>query len=103
MVVTETKIDATHRLQKDGRWEEASEYRAEQRQKFRAEGFTKKEANEKAWEAMILKFPPPPDEDTAAYFESESALPRFYLDHKSASFLSVYCKIRAVLHRISPV
>ena len=56
MVVTETKIDATHRLQKDGRWEEASEYRDEQRQKFRAEGLTKKEANEKAWEAMILKF-----------------------------------------------
>ena len=41
MKVTETKIAATHRLQKDGRWEEASEYRAEQRQKFRAEGLTK--------------------------------------------------------------
>jgi hypothetical protein len=103
MVVTETKISATHRLQKDGRWEEASEFRAEQRQKFCAEGLTKKEANEKAWEAMILKYPPPPNEDTAAWFDKESELPWLYLDHKSASFLSVYCKIRAVLHRISPV
>jgi hypothetical protein len=103
VVVTESKIAATHRLQKSGRWEEASEYRAEQRQKFRAQRFTKKEANEKSWEAMILKFPPPPNEDTANYFESESALPRFYLDHKSASFFSVYCKIRAELYRHCPV
>jgi hypothetical protein len=63
----------------------------------------KKEANEKAWEAMILKFPPPPNEDTAAYFESESELPRLYLDTQSVSFFSVYCKIRAVLHRLCPV
>ena len=103
MVVMETKIDATHRLQKDGRWEEASEYRAEQRQKFRAEGLTKKESNEKAWEAMIVAYPPPPNEETADYFDNESGRHRPYLDHKSASFLSVYCKVRAVLHRISPV
>ena len=48
MLVTESKIEATHRLQKDGRWDEASEYRCEQRQKYRDEGLTKKEANEKA-------------------------------------------------------
>ena len=103
MIVTESKIAATHRLQKGGRWEEASEYRGEQRQKFCSEGFTRKESNDKAWEAMILAYPPPPNEDTAAYFDKESERPWFYLDHKSASFFSVYCKIRAELYRLCPV
>ena len=103
MVVTETKIAATHRLQKDGRWEEASEYRAEQRQKFRDEGLTKKEANEKAWEAMILKFPAPPHEDAAAWFDKESEFARPYLDPQTSSFFSVYCRVRAVLYRLCPV
>ena len=74
MIVTESKIDATHRLQKDGRWNEASEYRAEQRQKFRDEGLTKKEANERAWKAMINEFPAP-DEDGYIHFLAMSEFP----------------------------
>ena len=102
MIATESKIVATHRLQKDGRWDEASVYRGEQRQKFRAEGLTKKEANEKAWEAMSLKYPPPPDENHAEYFDDESGRPRPYFDTKTASFFSVYCSVRALLHRYCP-
>jgi hypothetical protein len=36
----ESKIDATHRLQRDGLWDEASEYRAEVRQQLKDEGKT---------------------------------------------------------------
>jgi len=95
MVVMETKIDATHRLQKDGRWEEASAYRAEQRQRFRAEGLTKKESNEKAWEAMILKFP---DDDGFVHFMAMSQMPPICVDPKTSSFFRVYCRVRAVTH-----
>jgi len=69
MIQAEAKIDATHRLQDEGRWDESSIYRGEQRAKFRAEGSSRKEANEKAWAAMSLKFPPPSDEDYAAHLD----------------------------------
>ena len=96
MLEPETKIVAMHRLQKDGRWDEASEYRCEQRRKFRAEGRTKKEAGERAWAAMIEKFPE--DDDAFVDLMAMSYLPPLCLDPKSASFFSVYCRVRAVTH-----
>ena len=89
-------------LQKDGRWEAASEYRCGQRQKFRAEGLTKKEANEKAWAAMSLKFPAPPDKSLVAYFDKMSKRSLLCLGPKTSNFFSVYCKVCAVLHRYCP-
>lgn len=55
----ESKIHATERLRRDGRWDQASAFRDETRRKLRAEGKSKIEAGELAWEAMIAKFPPP--------------------------------------------
>jgi hypothetical protein len=54
----ESRIEATKRLQRDGRWGEASAYRDEVRQRLRGEGKTRREAGEQAWVAMAEKFPP---------------------------------------------
>lgn len=55
----ESKIDATHRLQKAGLWDEASAYRTERRIQYRNSGMAKHEASKKAWEDMLSKYPPP--------------------------------------------
>jgi hypothetical protein len=54
----ETKAEAMHRLQREGRWEQASAYRQEVRQQQRAQGHTKAEARDAAWAAMLKEFPP---------------------------------------------
>jgi hypothetical protein len=54
----ESKIHATDRLRREGRWDEASAYRDEHRRRLRTEGQPKAEASEAALEAMIEKFPP---------------------------------------------
>jgi hypothetical protein len=102
MIQAETKIAATHRLQDDGRWDEASIYRGEMRAKFCAEGLTKREANEKVRAAMSLNFPPPPNEDYVDYFEEEGERSRPYLDIETFNFLNVFCKVRAILYRLTP-
>jgi hypothetical protein len=56
--MTESKIVATDRLRKEGRWEEASLWRDNKRKQLRAEGHAKAEANEASWEAMIEQFSP---------------------------------------------
>jgi len=58
----ESKIDATHRLRREGRWQEASLYRDEVRKQLRSEGRKRQEANEAAWEAMFENYPPVADE-----------------------------------------
>lgn len=54
----ETKIEATHRLQREGRWTEATEFRERIRVDRREAGDSRAIANDKAWEAMSLEFPP---------------------------------------------
>ena len=54
----ESKIEATKRLQRDGRWDEASAYRDQIRTELRDEGMTRKQAGETAWARMIEEFPP---------------------------------------------
>ena len=54
----ETRAEATHRLQREDRLDEATEYRREIRRQERAKGKTKAEAGEIAWAAMMEKFPP---------------------------------------------
>ena len=61
MPETESRIDVTHRLQAEGRWDEATVYRSKLRKEQKAAGKTKAEANEVAWAAMIEEFPPLPE------------------------------------------
>jgi hypothetical protein len=56
--MAESKIDLTNRLRREGRWEEASVFKDETVKQLRAEGVTRTEASEKAWEAVALKYPP---------------------------------------------
>ena len=67
--VQESKIVATERLRRDGRWEEASMYRDEVRQQLRGKGRTKKDANEEAWQAMSEKYPPLPKEEQPGSYQ----------------------------------
>ena len=54
----ESKIEATHRLQRDGRWTAACEFRDRVRRELRQAGKTKGEANDEAWSRMSEEFPP---------------------------------------------
>lgn len=56
--MNESKIEATDRLRREGRWEVASKYRDEVRKRLKGEGKTRTEANDAAWEAMLEKYPP---------------------------------------------
>jgi hypothetical protein len=60
MTVTfvESKIEATHRLQRSGHWNAASIYRDRERLRIRAEGNTRTEAREGAWQLMSERFQP---------------------------------------------
>jgi hypothetical protein len=58
--MTESKITATDRLRKEGRWEEASLWRDKKRKTLREEGQPRTEANDASWQAMIEQFPPLP-------------------------------------------
>jgi hypothetical protein len=51
----EDKPHATRRLQREGRWEEASKFRRQVRSELRSMGTPKDEANEEAWRVMIEK------------------------------------------------
>jgi hypothetical protein len=66
VALPESKIDATRRLQRKGRWEEASAYRHEVRRRLRTEGKNKAEASEGAWLAMMEKFAPLPPAEVPA-------------------------------------
>lgn len=62
----ESRIEATPRLQREGRWAEASLFRDQVRSRLRAEGKTRAEANDAAWEAMTEAYPPLPEEPSDA-------------------------------------
>jgi hypothetical protein len=54
----ESKIEATHRLEREGRWEDACRFREAARKESREKGLKRREANDRAWELMIAEFPP---------------------------------------------
>ena len=56
--MTESKITLTHRLQREGRWEEASLFKDSHIAQLKAEGKPRKEAQQAAWEGMEKRFPP---------------------------------------------
>ena len=60
--MAETKIDATHRLQKSGQWYEASIFRDAERKRFREQGMTRAKAGDAAWASMIQEYPSPENE-----------------------------------------
>lgn len=53
----ESKIELTRRLQREGRWHEASRFKDETITRLRAEGMKRNEAQNAAWEAMERLFP----------------------------------------------
>jgi hypothetical protein len=56
--MNESKIDATDRLRREGRWGEASKFKDETIKKLRKEGMKQQEARDGAWKAMQDKYPP---------------------------------------------
>lgn len=56
--MTESKIDLTDRLRREGRWAEASRFKDTALTDFRSKGMKKAEATEAAWDAMEEAFPP---------------------------------------------
>jgi len=54
----ESKIELTHRLEREDRWAEASLFKDNHIAQLRAEGKTRKEAQQAAWEEMERRFPP---------------------------------------------
>jgi|GEM_PF-1607722 len=75
--MTESKITATDRLRREGRWEEASLWRDNKRKQLRAEGKSKTDANDASWQAMIDEFPPLPQEEVPS---DEPSAPMELLD-----------------------
>lgn len=49
----ESKIVATHRLRREGVWEDARWFREQERQRLRAEGMGRRETKEEAWRLMF--------------------------------------------------
>ncbi|MCA9125092.1 MAG: hypothetical protein KDB11_33180 [Planctomycetales bacterium] len=58
--MSESKIEATDRLRRESRWPEASRFKDASVKRLRAEGKTKAEANDSAWDEMLAAFPPLP-------------------------------------------
>lgn len=68
--MSESKIELTERLRREGRWSEASKFKDTVIKECRARGVKKAEAAEHAWEEMARAFPPlpaaqPPSEPAA--------------------------------------
>lgn len=59
---SESKITATHRLQREGRYAEATLYRDERRAYWRSQG-VRADASDWSWREMVAKFPPRPKEE----------------------------------------
>ena len=56
--MTESKIELTERLRREGRWGEASRFKDEALRKLRSDGMTKADAAEEAWRRMAAQYPP---------------------------------------------
>jgi hypothetical protein len=68
--MTQSKIQITRRLEREGRWAEASRFKDEYISKLRVEGKSRKEAGQAAWEEMERKYPPQPSETEPAALEA---------------------------------
>ena len=77
----ESKIAATDRLRREGRWDEASQFRDDQRMKLRNAGIKGSAAKEEAWRIM-LNWYPPIQRDCTQHFLHLAAYPP--IDRESA-------------------
>ncbi len=59
----ESRVVATERLRREGRWEEASAYKEAVRDDLRSQGTRRNEAISMAWEAMLQKYAPAETEE----------------------------------------
>jgi len=64
--MSESRIAATDRLRREGRWDEASIYRDQVRKRLRGEGIDRTEAGDRAWQEMLEKYPPLPESDPSS-------------------------------------
>lgn len=55
--MNESRIVATERLRREGRWNEASSFRDDERRRLRSEGRSRADAIELSWRSMLAKFP----------------------------------------------
>jgi hypothetical protein len=79
----ESKIDLTHRLQHEGRWSEASNFKDERIASHRSHGKTRVEAQQTAWDEMEEKFPAPVKADES--LDSE-AIPAAWSENAAVDF-----------------
>jgi hypothetical protein len=56
--ITESKIELTERLRREGRWSEASRWKDQTIKELRAGGMKRAEASEEGWRRMAAEFPP---------------------------------------------
>lgn len=76
---------ATDRLRQEGRWNEASLFKDQAIKRLRAEGRTKGDAKELAWDEMLAKFPPLPAPKPKADPLSLDGVDRELLDRLAAT------------------
>jgi hypothetical protein len=76
--MTESKIELTHRLQREDRWAVASRFKDDHITKLRAEGKPRKDAQQAAWEEMETQFPPL---EVTPQFESGEDTPTAWAEH----------------------
>lgn len=78
----ESKIALTHRLYREGRWDDATIARDEERQRLRTEGMNRRESNEASWKWMAEHFPPLTDQEVRWRPSAEFlAMAEFPIDH----------------------
>lgn len=70
--MTESKIELTERLRREGRWGEASRFKDTTVKEFR-KGMTRADATEAAWEAMAKAFPPLPPAERSPESSADNA------------------------------
>ncbi len=56
--MTESKIELTERLRREGRWDEASLFKDATVKELRAGGMARADASEEAWRRMAARYPP---------------------------------------------
>ena len=106
----ESKIAATQRLRREGRWEDACLWRDQARQRLRSEGKTRREASEESWTLMTQRFDPLSDGQIDWHEAAElQAQARFPIEHALVDDASeaamkdvwwAYCTLQAFYSRL---
>lgn len=97
----ESKLKATDRLRREGRWEEASEFREKQRLRLRSEGMSKGKAVEEAWRLMLENFPDFDVRLSAARLAMAEESPTCFTDDSRMHCIVLwraYCRVMATYH-----